>query len=103
MPETIAVTVTILGREYRVACLPQERDGLLASAKFLNERMTKISDSGKIIGTERVAVMAALNISHEFLQQFQSDKMRIDSVRDKVSELCQRVEVAIDSNTQLQI
>ncbi|MDH5377639.1 MAG: cell division protein ZapA [Gammaproteobacteria bacterium] len=103
MPETIAITVNILGKDYRVACLPQERDGLLASAKFLNERMSKIRDSGKIIGTERVAVMAALNLAHEFLQLHLGEHQRSEVVRNKVSELRQRVESALESNSQLQV
>ncbi|QFT56682.1 cell division protein ZapA [Microbulbifer sp. THAF38] len=62
------VTVSILGKEYRVACADSERAGLLASAQLLNERMSRIRSTGSVIGAERIAVMAALNIAHELIQ-----------------------------------
>ncbi|WP_226642101.1 cell division protein ZapA [Microbulbifer variabilis] len=62
------VTVSILGKEYRVACADRERAGLLASAQLLNERMSRIRSTGTVIGVERIAVMAALNIAHELIQ-----------------------------------
>lgn len=66
LPATAAVT--ILEKEYRVACSEEEQPGLQASAKLLNERMAKIRNSGSVIGAERIAVMAALNIAHELIQ-----------------------------------
>ncbi|USD21192.1 cell division protein ZapA [Microbulbifer variabilis] len=62
------VTVSILGKEYRVACADGERAGLQASAQLLNERMSRIRTTGTVIGVERIAVMAALNIAHELIQ-----------------------------------
>ena len=68
MSETATMLdVTILGREYRVACKPAEREELLKAVQFLDQRMREIRDAGKIAGTERIAVMAALNIAHELL------------------------------------
>jgi cell division protein ZapA len=60
--------VSILGREYRVACKDSERAELLLAVQFLDQRMREIRDTGKIAGTERIAVMAALNIAHEMLR-----------------------------------
>jgi cell division protein ZapA len=60
--------VSILGREYRVACKDSERADLLQAVQFLDQRMREIRDAGKIAGTERIAVMAALNIAHEMLR-----------------------------------
>lgn len=62
-----AVDITILGREYRVACADEERESLLTAAAFLDRRMREIRDSAKLTGNEKVAVMAALNIAHELL------------------------------------
>ena len=62
-PQT--VVVNIMGKEYRIACDPHESENLLRSAQELNEQMCKMRDSGKVIGPERIAVMAALNLSHE--------------------------------------
>jgi cell division protein ZapA len=62
-----AVDITILGREYRVACTDDERESLLTAAAFLDRRMREIRDTAKITGNEKIAVMAALNIAHELL------------------------------------
>lgn len=61
--------VVILGREYRVACREEEREALLEAVAFLDARMRGIRDGGKVAGTERIAVMAALNIAHELLRE----------------------------------
>ena len=60
--------VTIMGRNYKVACAEEERTGLLAAVAHLDEKMTEIKTSGKVASAERIAVMAALNIAHELLQ-----------------------------------
>jgi len=62
------VTVRIMGREYTVLCPPEEHEALVASADFLNERMTTIRKRGKALGAERIAVMAALNLARELLE-----------------------------------
>jgi cell division protein ZapA len=56
-----------MGREFRVACPDDEREELLQSVSYLDKKMREIRDSGKVIGSERVAIMAALNITHELL------------------------------------
>ncbi len=65
---SLTLDVSILGREYRVACKESEREELLQAVQFLDQRMREIRDSGKVAGTERIAVMAALNIAHEVLR-----------------------------------
>jgi cell division protein ZapA len=60
--------VSILGREYRVACRESERTELMQAVHYLDRRMREIREAGKIAGTERIAVMAALNIAHELLR-----------------------------------
>jgi len=61
-------TVKILDKEYQVACPEDQEAQLVVSAKYLDTQMRNIRDSGKVIGLERIAVMAALNISYELLQ-----------------------------------
>ena len=61
------IEVTLLGRSYRVACGDDEREALLQAVAYLEGKMGEIKKSGKVAGTERIAVMAALNIAHEFL------------------------------------
>ncbi len=65
---TSRVSVRILEKEYQVACLPEERSELLDSAEYLNVKMREIRDGGNIVGLDRIAVMAALNLAHELLK-----------------------------------
>jgi len=62
-----ALTLNLLGREFRVACPDGEEKQLLASADYLNRKLKEIRDHGKIAGNERIAIMAALNIAHEMM------------------------------------
>lgn len=66
--EPLSVTVRIMGKEYAVACPPDEHEALVKSADYLNERMNSIRKRGKALGAERIAVMAALNITRELLE-----------------------------------
>ncbi len=67
--ETTTTTVSILEKEYLVSCPPEEREALEQSARHLDRRMREIRANGKVIGLERIAVMAALNITYELLQK----------------------------------
>lgn len=66
-PRDAGVAIQILGRDYRVSCPPGEEARLQASVDFLNQRIAQLRDGGKVVGNERLAIMAALNIAHEFL------------------------------------
>ncbi|OGA39121.1 MAG: cell division protein ZapA [Betaproteobacteria bacterium RIFCSPLOWO2_12_FULL_62_13] len=59
--------INIMGREFRVACPEDEQEGLLEAVDYLNKKMQDIRSGGKVVGLERIAIMAALNIAHEFL------------------------------------
>lgn len=59
--------INIMGREFRVACPEDEQKGLLDAVDYLNRKMQEVRDHGKVIGLERIAIMAALNIAHEYL------------------------------------
>jgi cell division protein ZapA len=60
---------SVLDKDYTVACPPEEKEGLLESAELLNRRMREVRDSGKVMGAERMAVMTALNVIHEFTRE----------------------------------
>ena len=62
-----AVTINLLGREFRVACPEGEERQLMASVDYLNRKLKEVRDNGKVTGNERIALMAALNIAHETL------------------------------------
>ena len=64
----LTLDVSLLGRDYRVACRESEREELQQAVQFLDRRMREIRDSAKVAGSERIAVMAALNIAHELLR-----------------------------------
>ncbi|MBN8430089.1 cell division protein ZapA [Microbulbifer salipaludis] len=89
------VAVTILDKEYRVACSEEEQPGLQASAKLLNERMAKIRNSGTVIGAERIAVMAALNIAHELIQA-KADLARQPVEEQMLDRLHEKVQAALE-------
>jgi cell division protein ZapA len=59
--------ISVMGREFRVACPENEQKGLLEAVDYLNKKMDEIRDHGKVVGLERIAIMAALNIAHELL------------------------------------
>ncbi|MGH8640220.1 MAG: cell division protein ZapA, partial [Burkholderiales bacterium] len=59
--------INVMGREFRVACPENEQKELLEAVDYLNKKMNDIRDNGKVIGLERIAIMAALNIAHELL------------------------------------
>ncbi len=86
------VTVNILDRPYQVACPHDEREALEASAKHLDNQMRTIRSKGKVIGLERIAVMAALNITHDMLQK--SDQ--VDQGGQKASEHVRRLNTKLD-------
>jgi cell division protein ZapA len=62
-----AVTISLLGREFRVGCPEGEEKQLLASVEYLNRKLKEVRDTGKVVGNERIAIMAALNIAHEVM------------------------------------
>ena len=86
--DSVPITVRILDKEYRIACPKHEKEGLLASADYLSRKMKEIRNSGRVIGADKVAVLAALNICHEFLSHQSQQKdlgNRVRSLQDRVS------------------
>ena len=81
---TVTLDVTILGRDFKVACKEDERDELLEAVALLDRRMREIRDAGKVSGTDRIAVMAGLNIAHELLRE------RRSSVERKTRDMIRR-------------
>lgn len=96
----VRVSVRILEKEYQVACLPEERSELLDSAEFLNGKMKDIRDAGNIVGLDRIAVMAALNLAHELLKRNRNEAIESE-VTERVRQMRERVESALNRGTQL--
>lgn len=103
MPDNNAVNVSIMGKDYLVACGDDEKQDLLRSAEYLDHKMREIRDSGKIIGTDRIAVMAALNIAHELLNQEGSGDVSQGMMRDRIMSLSNKIEDALYKSRQLEI
>ena len=90
-----AITIEILDKQYTVTCPPEEKQDLLESARILNERLREVRGGGKVLGTERMAVMTALNVIHEYtlLQKAQAEvDGTLERLRNKVSEAVSRRE-----------
>ena len=88
-----ALDVSIMGRNYRVTCTDAEREGLLDAVTYLDRKMTEIKAASKVAGSERIAVMAALNIAHELLSvklgsgfDIAELKRRMNSVQSKLDQ-----------------
>jgi len=92
---TIPVKVNLLDKEFLVACPKGEEEALRAAAHYLNERMRGIRDSGKVIGMERIAVMAALNITNELLRERGDDEGDAESTVQRIERLTAKLEAAI--------
>ena len=99
-----AVTLKILDKEYRVACDPAEKDSLTASAKMLIKRLDEIKTKGSVIGAERIAVMAALNLSHELLtgeslvNEYNDIEERIDGLSEKIKNTIDSIDSSDSTN-----
>jgi cell division protein ZapA len=97
------VSVRILDKEYQVNCSEEEVDELTASARYLDAQMRSIRDSGKVLGLDRMAVMAALNIANDLLH-IKNDRQTVSTTLDrKVSELTKRVDSALTEAKQLSL
>ena len=92
------VTVRILEKEYQVSCPASERADLLDSAELLNRRMREIRDSGKVVGLDRIAVMAALNLANELRQARAKDKLLEGDFGQRLKLLSDRVESVLSTN-----
>jgi cell division protein ZapA len=97
------VSVRIMDKEFVVACPYEERSALLDAAEFLNARMREIRDTGKVVGLDRIAVMAALNLAHEFLKGKDRESRLDNGVGQRVRALRERVEGALAKNQQLEL
>jgi cell division protein ZapA len=98
------VSVRILEKEYQFACAVEERAALLDSAEYLNAEMRKIRDSGKVVGLDRIAVMAALNMANELLKSRAraADGPGEDAVH-RLRVLRERVEATLERGQQVEI
>ena len=93
MSDIKTVDVMIMGREFTVSCTDEERQGLLDAVNYLDKKMHDIRSACKVVGVERIAIMAALNLSHELLNTKTGDidigdyKRRISAMQNQIDEV----------------
>ncbi len=97
------VSVRILDKEYQVACPANERTDLLDSAEVLNAKMREIRDTGRIVGLDRIAVMAALNMANDLLHAQTRDRFIEGDVSSRLRLISDRVESALGGSQQLDL
>jgi cell division protein ZapA len=95
--DSIPVTVQILDKEYRIGCRDGEQEALIASAQLVDRRMREVRQSGRVIGSDRVAVMVALNIAHELLEQRKIQEHSEHAIGQRIRSLQQKIESALQT------
>ena len=98
-----AVEVKILDKEYQVNCPPSDQEALMKSARYLDESMRKIKERGNIHGAEKIAVMAALNITHDMLRKNRLINETRHITAQQVEGLEEKIDIALASSRQLEI
>jgi cell division protein ZapA len=100
---TGSVTITILGREYQISCPPEEEEALRKSARHLDKQMEQVGNRGSSLGYEKIAVLAALNITHDLLKlSAQSNHDEFDSQRE-IKQLEKRIDAVLLASRQIEI
>ncbi len=89
------VTVSILDKDYQVSCDPDEVNALLASARYLDGKMREVKDASSVLGLDRIAVMAALNIANEYLSEANKGKTLVKDQSRDIEFLVSKVDNAL--------
>lgn len=92
-----SVAIMIMGKEYRIACPPEEQDDLLQSALQLDGQMRKMRDSGKVNGADRIAVIAALNLAHELQTVKNQNATLRQQLQDCVANISHKIENVLEN------
>ncbi|MGE0876332.1 MAG: cell division protein ZapA [Burkholderiales bacterium] len=95
------IEVTILGRSYRIACEPGEQEALMQAVAYLDAKMGEIRKIGKTAGTERIAVMAALNIAHELLSTRVGGNLDVGQARRRIASIESQLDAALAQQEKL--
>lgn len=99
--EPVGVNIKILDKDYRIACQPDEQDGLMASARLVDARMREIRQTGRVIGTDRIAVLAALNLAHELVQLQKASTGEGTETGRRLARIQRRVAEALSAEAPL--
>lgn len=94
--QTVSSMIEILGKPYPIRCLETELESLKQAADYINKKMREIQETGKALNLERVAIMAALNIAHDFLQLDQQKEGVMSKINQRISRLQEKLDAAIN-------
>ena len=103
MTDPQPINVSILDKDYKVACPVGEQPALLASAKYLDGKMREVRDSGSIIGSERIAVITALNITNELLSADRESSDIDSEISPRLKNLESKITRVLEEARQLEI
>ena len=101
MSEAKSLQITIMGRDFRVACPEDEQAGLLEAVDYLNRKMLEIREGGKVIGLERIAIMAALNIAHELLTTKVDGGFDLAEIKGRMNRMETVIDQAMSEQSKL--
>lgn len=91
------IKVHLLGKEYPIVCPQNEEHDLLMAARYLDDKMRQIRDTGRVFGAERIAVMAALNIAHELIQLQQQNRLLSAGLSERLSAMHEKIDATLGS------
>ena len=95
------IEISLLGRSYKIACEEDERAALMEAVAYLDGKMGEIKKAGKVTGTDRIAVMAALNIAHELLSLKVGNGFDIGQAKRRISSIEAKLDAAIAQQDKL--
>ena len=103
MTDAQPINISILDTDYKVACPPGEQSALLESAKFLDSKMREVRDTGNIMGSERIAVITALNMANDLLKSSTVDKELGQELPPRLKDLESKISRVLEQAKQLEI
>ena len=103
MSDKNSISIKILGRDYQIACGPDEENALRQAASYLNKQMEQVKKQGSTLGFEKIAVMTALNLSHELLQNSQQSDDSENGAQQFLVLLEKKIESALQTSRQFEI
>lgn len=99
----VHTTIEILGKSYPIKCPEHELASLQEAAAFLNQKMAETQESGNVINLERIAIITALNIAHQFLQMDKQKSSFAQKVNQRISHLQDKLDTAINKALQTEL
>lgn len=102
-PTTTTINIEILGKPYTVRCAETEVKSLQEAAAFLNRKMLEVQESGKAINLERIAIITALNITHQFLQMDHQQNNLLGKINQKIAYLQDILDTTLAQNSQAEL